>query len=328
MAVILVIGFFQFYTSNVKKAATIYIPTGSTYSQVLDTLRPHLKDMASFEFIAKRKNYPELVKPGKFYLFKDASNLELVNMLGSGNQEKQEVKIKSYWSVYDMSGGVSKYFEEDSLAMIEAIKKRAKEKKLSEVDAYKVYILAGNYKDFYWTDTPDAFLDRMEGNYEVFWTPERDEKARELGLNRLQAEVIASIVQRETIKEEEQPKVARLYLNRFKKGMRLEADPTLVYLRQKENNYDATIYRVYNKDIQNNPTSPYNTYKNAGLPPLPICIPYKGTIDAVLNPDDNDYIFMCAQPGRTGYHNFAVTYEEHKDNAKLYRDWADEEGVK
>ncbi len=327
MIIILVIGYFQFFTGNIKEKATVYIPTGATYEQVLDSLRPYLKDEQSFTFIAERKKYPELVKPGKYEFEKGSSNLEMVNALRSGAQAEQTVKVKSYWSVYDMAGGVAPYFEMDSLTLIEGIKERAKSKGLSEVDAYKVYIFPDNYR-FYWTDTPEKFMDRMEKIYSDFWTDERDEMAKTQGLNRLQVNTVASIVQRETIKSDEQPKVAKLYLNRFRKGMRLEADPTLVYLIQKEHNYDATIKRVYNKDIQNNASSPYNTYKNAGLPPLPICIPYKGAIDAVLKPDDNDFIFMCAQPGRTGYHNFAVEYSDHLKNAKLYRDWADKEGVK
>ncbi len=325
LSIIIVIGYFQFYKGNVKEDSVVFIPSSSTYEQVLDSLRPHLKDLSSFDFIAKRKSYPDLIKGGKYQLSKGDNNITLVNRLRSGDQAEQEVNIKSYWSVYDMAGSVSRYFEMDSLQLIDAIKERAKSKKLSEVDAYKVYIFPDTY-NFYWTDSPEKFLDRMEKIYAQFWTTERDEQAKALNMSREEVDVLASIVQRETIKSDEQPKVARLYLNRLNKGMRLEADPTLVYLKQKENNYNAEIKRVYNKDMEVN--SPYNTYKNKGLPPLPICIPYSGAVKSVLQPDDNEYIFMCAQPGATGYHNFAISYSDHLKNAKLYRDWADEKGIK
>ncbi len=325
LSIIIILGYFQFFTGNVKEDAVVYIPSSSTYDQVLDSLRPHLKDESSFDFIAKRRSYPDLIKGGKYKLYKGDSNLEIINRLRAGEQTEESVAVKSYWSVYDMAGHVSQNFEMDSLMLIKAIQIRAKEKKLSETDAYKVYICPDTY-NFYWTDSPEKFLDRMESVYEKFWTTERDNQAKALNMNRLQVYSLASIVQRETIKSDEQPKVARLYLNRLSKGMRLEADPTLVYLKQKQNHYNATIKRVYNKDKEI--VSPYNTYKNAGLPPLPICIPYLGAVKAVLQPDDNDYIFMCAQPGRTGYHNFAIKYSDHLKNAKLYTDWADAEGIK
>ena len=161
--------------------------------------------------------------------------------------------------------------------------------------------------EMYWTISPKDFILRMQKEYERYWNKKRRDSAEEIGLTPLEVITLASIVDEETVKDDEKPTVAGLYLNRLKRGWRLQADPTVRFARG-----DFSANRVYLKDLETE--SEYNTYKIDGLPPGPICIPAKSSIEAVLHPDDHDYMFMCAKPDFSGYHNFARTGAEHERN--------------
>ncbi|MEM9025071.1 MAG: endolytic transglycosylase MltG, partial [Bacteroidota bacterium] len=158
-----------------------------------------------------------------------------------------------------------------------------------------------------------AFFQRMAREFKAFWTDERKAKARKAGLSQSQVATLASIVQAEQSNHrDERPRVAGLYVNRLHKGMRLQADPTVIYALQ-----DFSIRRVLNvhKDVD----SPYNTYRHAGLPPGPINLPEIASLDAVLNHEQHNYLYMCAKPDFSGYHNFAKTYEQHLVNARKFQ---------
>jgi UPF0755 protein len=176
-----------------------------------------------------------------------------------------------------------------------------------------VCLFIPNTYEFYWNTSAEEFTNRMINEYANFWTVNRKKKADKIKLNYYEVSVLASIVEKEqNIKKDERPEIAGLYLNRIKKRMKLESDPTLIFALK-----DFSINRVLNKDKKVD--SPFNTYIYKGLPPGPICIPSINAIDAVLNPSSHDFVFMCAKEDFSGYHNFAKTYRKHLRNARKYQ---------
>lgn len=184
---------------------------------------------------------------------------------------------------------------------------------------YAAHFLPDTY-EFYWTEPAAGVIDKITSHYDNFWNEERTKKAKALGLTPEQVSTIASIVEEETNKADERPKVARLYLNRLKKNMKLQADPTVKFAVG-----DFSLRRILGKHLQVN--SPYNTYKYVGLPPGPIRLPEAVTLDAVLNAPAHDYIYMCAKEDFSGYHNFAADYETHKANARRYQAELNKRGI-
>jgi UPF0755 protein len=176
---------------------------------------------------------------------------------------------------------------------------------------------------YFWNVKPAAILQKMKRHYDQFWNDERKQKARQLGLTPLQVSILASIIEEETIRHDEKPLIASVYLNRLRKDMFLGADPTVKYAVG-----DFSIKRVLLIHINSTAGSPYNTYKNKGLPPGPICTPSGTTIDAVLNAKNTPYLFFCAKPNGNGYHVFAETGQEHLENARAYQKWLDENMIK
>lgn len=167
----------------------------------------------------------------------------------------------------------------------------------------------------------------MLEEYNRFWTKERMAKAAELKMTPVQVITLASIVHKETVKKSERPTVAVVYLNRLKDGMKLQADPTVIYaLKLRDNNFEQVIKRVLYNDLFI--TSPYNTYQNEGLPPGPIAMPDIDAIDAVLHAEKHNYLYFCASVERFGYHEFAATMAQHDVNAKKYADWLNAQGTK
>jgi UPF0755 protein len=177
-----------------------------------------------------------------------------------------------------------------------------------------------NSYELFWNTTPEVFMKKMTDQHDAFWTAERKQKCSALNMSPAQVYTLASIVQSETAKQDEAPKVAGLYLNRLRQNIALQADPTVIFATGLDN-----ISRVLLSDTHVD--SPYNTYKHTGLPPGPICIIGTSYIDAVLNADQHNYVFMCAQPGNTGYHNFAVSYDQHLVYKKQYTNWLDSRGI-
>jgi UPF0755 protein len=184
-----------------------------------------------------------------------------------------------------------------------------------------------NTYEVYWNITAEKFRNKMLEEYNRFWTNDRVKKATALDLSPVQVITVASIVHKESVKKSERPIIAGVYLNRLIQGMPLQADPTVIYaLKLRDNDFDQIIKRVLYNDLFIN--SPYNTYKNIGLPPGPIAMPDVDAIDAVLNAEKHDYIYFCASVEKFGYHVFASTYEQHQVNAKKYADWINNQGTK
>ena len=227
----------------------------------------------------------------------------------------------------DAVARIAQQIEPDSLALIQAFTDKTflEENGLTQENVLSLFI--PNSYEFYWNTTANKVRDKMVAEYRRFWSPEREAKAKALGLTPLQVSALASIVHKETVKPDERPKVAGVYLNRLAKGMKLQADPTVIYAKKLvDRDFTQVIKRVLN--IYLDIDSPYNTYKYNGLPPGPIVTPDVTAIDAVLNPEKHNYIYFCASVTNFGYHEFAVTEAQHSVNSAKYHAWVDKMGIK
>lgn len=314
------------FSNNVAKSGYFIIPKNANFQQVLDSIRPFINDNEAFKEVALSKNMNRFFGAGRYFISKKMTNTELVNMIKAGNQTPDTFRIKDFDNVYQMLGRVARKTEADSITFVKGLNAIAQNKGLSDAEALKHYFFIDTY-EFFWTVTPEDFFGKFEKQYNEFWTDERIAKEKQLGLTRQQIYALASIVYKESGgKKDEQKTIAGLYLNRYKKGMKLQSDPTVIYAVNKASNFSKTIKRVYYKDLRE--PSPYNTYANAGIPPGPICIVNKNSVDAVLNAESHNYIFMCADPERFGYHKFTHSDAEHSKNAKAYQDWLNKKNIR
>lgn len=317
----------QIFSKNTKfsqEELYVFVPTGSTYEDVKKILEPFVENMNRFEMVANKRSYPENVKPGRFLFKKGMNSYELVKAMRSNVPVK--LAFNNQERLENFAQRVSSQIEPDSLALVSAFKDPAflKENGFNEDNVFVMFI--PNTYEVYWNITAEKFRDKMIKEYHNFWTAERIEKAKKQGLTPVEATILASIVHKESVKKDERPRIAGVYLNRLRLEMPLQADPTVIYaLKKRDNDFDQVIKRVFYNDLFLN--SPYNTYKVIGLPPGPIAMPDITALDAVLNPEKHDFIYFCASVDRFGYHEFAVTLPEHNVNAKKYADWINSQGV-
>ena len=301
-------------TLNKKSEQFIYIPTNSKFSDVVRVLSDEglLIDKNSFEWVAEKKNYRYNIKAGRYFINRELNNWELVGLLRSGMQIPVKVTFNNLRTEQQLAGKITSQIEADSLAIMQNLSDTTFliETGLNHNNVNCLFI--PNTYELYWNTSAKQFIDRMQKEYNKFWNNERLKKAATIGLTKFEVSTLASIVEMESYRKDERPIIARLYLNRLKKGMKLQSDPTIIFAIG-----DFTIRRVLTKDLRID--SPYNTYLHKGLPPGPICIPSINAIDAVLSATKNEYLFMCAKEDFSGYHNFAKTSKEHSKNAKKYR---------
>ena len=297
-----------------SKVKYIDIKLGEDFNDVLKKLTDiNLIDKNSFKWVASKKKYINNIKPGRYLIKSGMNNNDLVNLLRSGYRASIKLTFNNIRTVQDFVSEVSKSLEMDSISLINAIydKDFLLYNNLTYDNVSCIFI--PNTYDVYWNISCDDFLNRMLLEYKVFWNGERTLKSNLMNLSLTEVSTLASIVQEEqSIKYDERPMIAGLYLNRINQNMKLESDPTLKFALK-----DFTIKRVLNKDKK--VLSPFNTYKHKGLPPGPICFPSINSIDAVLNYEKHNYIFMCAKEDFSGYHNFAVNYKKHLKNARRYQ---------
>jgi UPF0755 protein len=330
ISVLIIYGFIlisRIFSANTKfeeKELYVYVPTGANYTDVKKILEPYIKNFEDFEMVANKRSYPENVKSGRFLLKKDMNNIDLVRALRSNVPVK--LAFNNQERLENFAGRVGSEIEADSLSLMKAIKDSTfmAANGFNEDNVFAMFI--PNTYEIYWNTSAEKFRDKMIKEYHNFWTAERIEKAKKQGLTPVQATILASIVHKESVKKDERPRIAGVYLNRLRLAMPLQADPTVIYaLKLRDNNFDQIIKRVFYNDLLMK--SPYNTYVNIGLPPGPIAMPDITALDAVLNPEKNDYIYFCASVERFGYHEFAATLAEHNVNAKKYSDWIASQGV-
>jgi UPF0755 protein len=308
--------YLRYFGPNVTdKQEYLYIRTGSTFNDVYSTIIKDgiVKDTTSFMQAAHSMNYPTRVKPGKYRLTSGMSNRSLLNMLKSGNQEPVKLAIHNIRLKEQFAGFLAKKLEPDSVAMLRLLDSTAFVEKYGFTTENVYTMFLPNSYEFYWNTTPEKFFERMYANYQKFWTPERKAKAAAINLTQQQVSVLAAIVDAEALHDDDMPAVAGLYLNRLKKGMKLETDPTVIFAVG-----DFTIKRVLRKDLMKD--SPYNTYMYAGLPPGPIMMPSINAINSVLDYQHNDYLYMCAKEDFSGYHNFANNEADHRVNARKFQE--------
>jgi UPF0755 protein len=306
--------------------AHVFIPTGATFKMVQEELSPLLKDMNTFVTVAQRKGYSSNIKAGHFIIKKGSNNNEIINSIRSGNIPVT-IKFNNQERLEDLAGHLAKQIELDSVSLLNAMLDEdfLKASGFTQDTALGMYI--ANSYEVYWNTSPKAFCQKMLKEYNAFWNTSRVAKAKAISLSKDQVMALAAIVQKETAMIQERPMVAGLYLNRLKKGMLLQADPTVIFAKKKtENNFKQVIKRVLFKDLKI--ASPYNTYKYSGVPPGPITMPDVSAIDGVLNYKKHDFYFMVADVENFGYHKFAKTLSAHNRNKKQYVNWINKQGVK
>jgi UPF0755 protein len=316
-----------FFQPNVlagkKEPVAVYIRPGADFKQVMDSLlaRQIVGDHISFRFVAKVLKYQELVKPGRYLLQPNMTNLAAVRKLRSGAQDPVKVTFNNVRTKKDLAGKICRNLLADSAKFLAQLNSPAETGKVGFDTTNILAMFLPNTYEMYWTVDEAELLKKMHKEYEKFWTPARKAKAEEIGLSPLKVSVLASIVEAETKKRDEAKVIAGLYMNRLQQNMRLEADPTVIY-----GIGNFAIRRLTFADLAFD--SPYNTYRYTGLPPGPINLPPVQAIEAVLNYDKNKYIFMCAKEDFSGYHAFAETFAEHKVNAAKYRAALDRIGIR
>lgn len=305
------------YTPNFqvdKESRLLFIKDGATFQDVQKELHDgnYVQDLVSFSFLAKLMSYNDHIKPGRYVIEKDMTNLEVIRLLRSGKQEPVKITFNNVRLIGDLSEKITRNLGMEPADFEAALVKFA----MSNPDGFTkdnvmAMFIPNTYEVFY-NISPDALVSRMNNEYKNFWTDERKSQAKSAGFTPMEVSVLASIVQAESIRPEEAPIIAGLYINRLRKGIPLQADPTLVFAVG-----DFSLKRVLNehKAIE----SPYNTYKHTGLPPGPINLPEIRSLDAVLNYSPSDYIYMCAKEDFSGRHNFTSSYQEHMNNAIRYQ---------
>ena len=308
-----------------NEEAHIYIPTGSRFRDVIKELKPLLGNVITFEAVANRKGYPSNIKPGHYVIKRGMSNNDIVNTIRSKNIPVI-VKFNNQERLENLAGHLSNSIEADSLSLLKAFKDATFLEELGLTEASSMSIFIPNTYEVYWNTTAENLRDRMLKEYNTFWNSERLKKATAINLSKEEVISLAAIVQKETAKVEERPRVAGVYLNRLKKGMLLQADPTVIYAKKlTENDFDQIIKRVLYVDLEID--SPYNTYKYKGVPPGPITMPDISSIEGVLNYEKHDFIFFVADVTNFGYHKFAKTLSQHNLNKQKYVRWVNANGV-
>ena len=291
-----------------------YVRTGSTYNDVLEGLREQgiVRNTNSFNWVAKELGYPSRVKAGRYKISPGMSNFDIVKLLRSGRQSPVDLVINKIRTKQDFIHKIGVNLEADSTTLAAMLRDQVYLRQFGLDSNTVMCAVLPNTYEFYWNTSADAVFRKLEKARAAFWTDERKAKAKALDLTPIQVTIIASIVEEETNKNDEKPLIASVYINRYRKGMRLQADPTVKFALQ-----DFGLKRI--REVHTQYESPYNTYRVAGLPPGPICTPSEKSINAVLNTPDTDYLYFCARADFSGYHAFAATYSEHLENARKYQ---------
>ncbi|ALJ06596.1 aminodeoxychorismate lyase [Pseudalgibacter alginicilyticus] len=306
-------------------SAFIYIPTNSTYDEVRSQLEPLLKDIHTFDALAERKKYVTHVKAGKYVVKKGMNNNDIINSIRINNMPIK-LSFNNQDTLEKLAGRIATQIEADSLSLITAMKDASffKDVGFSKATALGMYL--PNSYEFFWNTSAEEFRSRMLKEYNRFWNDSRNAKAKAVGLSRDEVIALASIVYEESKQASEQPRIAGVYMNRLRIGMPLQADPTLKFAAYQLPKYKNTVIkRVLN--IHKEIVSPYNTYKNTGLPPGLIAMPDISAIDAVLNFEKHDYLYFAADAKRLGYHKFAKTLSQHNVNARQYHRYLSSQGI-
>lgn len=310
------------FETNTK---TLFIKTGASFNDVKKQITPFVKEVEWFTWLAQKKGYATNVKPGKYILKKGSNSNDIIGVLRIQNTPVT-LRFNNQERLENLAGRISYQIEADSIAILEEFRKVdfLKEKGLTLNTALSMFI-PNSYK-VYWNISPEQLKIKLYNEQQRFWNKKRLSKAKEIGLSKTEVYTLAAIVHKETAKVSERPKVAGVYMNRLKRNMRLDADPTVIYAVKKFlGNWDRVIKRVLFKDLALK--HPYNTYQNNGLPPGPITMPDISAIDAVLNYERHKYLYFVADVQNFGYHKFATNLKQHNRNSAQYHQWVNKNHI-
>jgi UPF0755 protein len=294
--------------------SVVYIPENASFAQVMDSVKANLeiKNQKLLEWIARKKRYPDLVKPGKYVFDGSLSYNELINILRGGRQTPVKITFSNIRTLNELAGRFGGQIEPDSAQILSFFSdpENYRSDGFTREDIISVFI--PDTYEFYWSTSTVKLYNRMLREYRRFWNRERIQKSESVGLTQVEVSTLASIVDQEAAKQDEKPRIAGVYINRLRRGIPLQADPTIKFALN-----DFTINRILYKHLEVD--SPYNTYKYSGLPPGPIGCPSIEGIDAVLNAEKHDYLYFAAKADFSGYHNFSRTLSEHNRYANQYQ---------
>ncbi len=328
IALIAIFGYKVFFKSNTsfnQDFVYVYVNSGSSEDDMISSISSYIIDTESFIKAAKTKKYLENIKAGRFIIHKGDGNNKIINSLRSKNIPLN-ITFNNIQTIQEFSGFISKKIEADSTSLIESFTDGTFLKSLNLSEESVLSLFLPNTYEFFWNTSADNFREKMVNEFNIFWNENRVDKAKKIGLNPVEVSVLASIVQKETPKVDERPTIAGVYLNRLNRKMKLQADPTIVYVIKRKEGFDKKIRRVLYKDLRIK--SAYNTYLNKGLPPGPIVTPDFSAIEAVLNPSSHNFIFFVADVSNPGYHLFSKTLVEHNRKKRQYTKWLKENRIK
>lgn len=299
---------------NFSEKYVLYVRPDMTVAQVMDSLQAGAGTirLKSVERAFDQMETASKMKPGRYVVDSSCTSIYVARMLVFGWQTPQNMTLSGTLRKKDrIAQRISSQMMVDSASVADALSDEAFLAGYGFTPENVFALILPDTYEMYWTASVEDIFDRLKKEYDSFWTEDRLAKAKAQGLTQMEVSVMASIVSGETLTASEYPTIAGVYLNRYKKGMKLQADPTIAFC------YDYTLDRILKKHLSVD--SPYNTYKYAGLPPAPINVPPKACLEAVLNPQKHNYIYFCASPAFDGTHKFAVTYTEHLKNARAFQ---------
>jgi UPF0755 protein len=331
LVIAVIIVFAAFLLPNVsagtdsKKTEYLLIPSNATLGSIVDSLnnKKTVISALSFYFCAQVVGYDKKIKEGRYELKNGINNLFLLNNLIKGRQKPLRISFNNIRTKEQLCARIGNQLMLDSLQLHEALSNNDSLKQYGVDSNTSVALFIPNTYEVYWNISTQKLLKKMVTAYQEFWTDKRKEKAQAIPLHPIEVSIVASIVEEESNLSAEKPIIAGLYINRLKKNMPLQADPTIKFALKA---FD--LKRVLFKHIEASKSSAYNTYLNKGLPPGPIRIPSIESIDAVLNYQQHPYLFMCAKGSGGSGHDFAVTFQEHLQNANRYRSQMNKLGIK
>ncbi|KGN98541.1 aminodeoxychorismate lyase [Porphyromonas macacae] len=299
---------------KISETEYVYIRPETSFDELKKSINDKiiLRHPRIFSLLAKRLELPLYMKTGRYAIEPDMTVMQLINTLRSGRQAPLKITINNIRTQEQLVSRLSEKLMFDSVQLATLLADSRYCDSLGfTTETVRTLFIPDTY-EFFWDVTPRQLISTMKKYYSRFWSAGRLEKAQSIGLTPLEIITIASIVEEESAKQDEHARIAGLYVNRLKKGMKLQADPTVKYALA-----DFTLTRILHEHLQT--PSPYNTYYNVGLPPAPIRLPQKSTIDKVLDYERHEYLFMCAKEDFSGYHNFAATFAQHRVNAVKYQ---------
>ena len=311
-----------FQPIELEETAIIYIYPDANYEDVVQMLNSEvgLPSERVFRLLAEQMNFPNMVRPGRYAIPNGMTMPDLIRMLRSGTQEPIRLTFNNIRIREDLAGRLSQQLMLDSLSLVTALQDPAVAERFGFTHYSFPAMFIPNTYEVFWNISVENLLNRFYREYNAFWNEDRRRKAEEIGLTPVEVSILASIVEAECRFSDEYSKVAGLFLNRLRRGWRLETDPTVIFAHG-----DFTIRRVLNRHLEID--SPFNTYRNFGLPPGPIRIPSPTAIDATLSPMQHNYMFMTANSDLSGRHLFAVTLAQHNRNARAWHQMLNERRI-